>query len=172
MAGNQYQDGKPVFIMKCQAGNNSDGTDTRELTEIQTKKPNHLSHQWWPPRARHVEQIWPQHQLLDQLPAWISPELRLSCEVPLQISPSLRSMFKSRVSGQPAGPDDARFGKVMLPKTPPAAAHSSYCWGGNNPGNTLGNKQEWDCNLKLRKSAGKGTWDQQPEPKEGTRDQT
>lgn len=116
MAGNQYQDGKPEFIMKCQAGNNSDGPDTRGLIEIQTKNPttsatsSGLQESSVCSTSGHHSSSWSSLQIL--------PELRLSCKVPLQISPSLRSMFKSRASGQPAGPDDVPFGKVTLPKTP------------------------------------------------------
>ena len=82
---------------------------------------------------RRAEHVWPQPWLLVQLPAWLLQELRFCCKVPLQVSTSLWSMFKSSVSAQPAGlqaaagPDDMPVGKVMLPKTPPAAAHSGYC---------------------------------------------
>lgn len=137
MAGNQYQDGKNVFIMKCQAGNNSDGQDTRGLILLQTKKPNHFSpkqaQQQQPRSTQRAERVWPRHRLLVQPPAWLWQELRFLCKVPLQVSTSMRSLFKSSVSAQPvglqaaAGPNDVPVGKVTLPKTPTAAACSSYC---------------------------------------------
>lgn len=140
MAGNRYHDGKNVFIMKCQVGNNSDGQDTRGLILYRLKNPtisapsrHSSSHQQRPRSTQHVEHVWPQQWLLVQLPARLLPELRFCCKVPLQVSTFLWSMFKSSLSAQPAGlqaaagPDDAPIGKATLPKTPPAAVHSRCC---------------------------------------------
>lgn len=140
MAGNQYQDGKNVFIMKCQAGNNSDGQDTRGLILLQTKKPNHFSPkqaQQQSPAAASKHLVGRAHLATAVAPGPASclalQKLRFCYKVSLQVSTSLQYMFKSSVSAQPAGlqaaagPNDVPVGRAILPKTPPAAAHSSYC---------------------------------------------
>lgn len=104
MAGNQYQGGKNVFIMKCQRGNNSDGQDTTETISLQTKIPAVLA------QSRRSSHQQP----------------RFLCRVPLQVSVFL-SMLKAQVLVQPAGPHKAagcsvkpeeRHCTQTLPQTP------------------------------------------------------